>query len=543
MFFTIFWCCYFFLQADGSHPQITLPDGEIRGHKLQTDNGKTYYAFLGLPYAAPPLGNLRFQAPVNPEHWKGVRDATKKGDACLAIFDFTPPSYSDKLSEDCLKINVFTPSFNNTQKFPVMFWIHGGGFVGGSGNFYGPDFLIEEDVVVVTFNYRLGAFGFLSTGDDVVLGNAGLKDQLLALNWTNRNIGLFGGDPDKITIFGESAGGRSVGHHITNKKSKGLFRAAICQSGCSLLGLHEVKPKEIALDLAQRLDSELPRNISSVDLLNFLQNQSADAILSKSIDMNPMTYLFVPIMEVDHVDSFITELNYNLVETGNVSRVPLILGTVSEECLGFIGDLNNITLTAASYDSDITTLIPNDIHLKENCTPEDAANLIREAYVGPNGNFSDNLAATLQYYSDNLFGKATLKQAELASDYTSVYLYEFSYYGIASETRVVIEGAGKVGHGDELTYLFKFLNLTAEADILTSKRFAKLWANFAKYLDPTPETSSLLQNVSWPKVENGDIRYLDIDETLSVKPNNRAKEYAMWNYVYENFASRPYMGF
>uniref|UniRef100_A0A1Y1LSP7 Carboxylic ester hydrolase n=1 Tax=Photinus pyralis TaxID=7054 RepID=A0A1Y1LSP7_PHOPY len=194
-------------------PIVVIKSGKLRG-KVEIDYcGGKYYSFRGIPYAKPPIGNLRFKAPLPPDQWSGIRDAVKhQSECCCRDLMFNQIIGS----EDCLYLNVYTPQIHceSMHLKPVMFWIHGGGFVRGSGNSdtYGPDFLITQDVVIVTINYRLGILGFLNFEDPSldVPGNAGLKDQVMGLKWVRENIANFGGDPSNVTIFGESAGAASV---------------------------------------------------------------------------------------------------------------------------------------------------------------------------------------------------------------------------------------------------------------------------------------------------------------------------------------------
>lgn len=186
---------------------INTEGGQVRGTEERAGLlGDRYFSWKGIPYAAPPTGNLRFRAPIPNSGWTGIRDAAEHGDNC--------PSggwLADKTgNEDCLFLNVYSTSI--IARRPVMVWIHGGSFTGGNGDtsFYGPDHLISEDVVIVTINYRVGVLGFLSTGDRHAPGNYGLKDMQLALRWVQNNILNFGGDPDNVTVFGESAGGVAV---------------------------------------------------------------------------------------------------------------------------------------------------------------------------------------------------------------------------------------------------------------------------------------------------------------------------------------------
>ncbi|KAG8256292.1 hypothetical protein J6590_071808 [Homalodisca vitripennis] len=266
--------------------------GQLRGHikhSILTDN--SYYAFQGIPFGRPPLGALRFKPPQPFGGWEGVRDALQDGpDPKQPVLLPIPGENNEQQSigdEDCLYLNVFInelPQQSSSQK-PVLISIHGGGFAGGSGNIKGngPDYLLYGGVVVVTFNYRCGAFGFLSLENEEVPGNAGLKDQTLALKWVHDNIDSFGGDPNNVTIFGISAGGASVAYHLLCPPSRGLFHKAIMQSGFALnpWALQE-NPRKNAYKLAKSLGctSENPEEV-----FQFLQSVSANDIVFATKDM------------------------------------------------------------------------------------------------------------------------------------------------------------------------------------------------------------------------------------------------------------------
>lgn len=214
-------------QGPGDPAIVNTGTGAVRGvvaadHRL----------FAGIPYAAPPVGPLRWQLPAPARPWQGVRDATHTGSRCIQ--DTSDLELGRQTSEDCLTLNVWTPPASE-RKRAVMVWIHGGAFVSGSSRIYDSRWLVSRgDVVVVTMNYRLGALGFLahpSLGPAGAVGNYGLADQQAALRWVHDNIANFGGDPDAVTIAGESAGGMSVCDHLVAPGSAGLFRAAIIQSG------------------------------------------------------------------------------------------------------------------------------------------------------------------------------------------------------------------------------------------------------------------------------------------------------------------------
>ena len=235
---TLLASCALLLQPIVMSSQVVkTSQGEARGKLVRAGQAT---AFLGLPYAAPPVGDLRWKAPAPPAPWNGVRDATQFGHRCTQ-----PQIWADYLfldpgpSEDCLYLNVYAPAgVKATSKLPVMFWIHGGGYTAGAGSEprYTDPALVQKDVIVVTINYRLGVFGFLSTKDLAAesnghAGNYALMDMVAALHWVNRNIAAFGGDAGNVTIFGESAGSFAVSTLLAAPSARGLFHKAIGESG------------------------------------------------------------------------------------------------------------------------------------------------------------------------------------------------------------------------------------------------------------------------------------------------------------------------
>ena len=227
-------------------PIRSTHSGQVQGRLIHVKDTKAgVHTFLGIPFAKPPVGPLRFAPPEAPEPWSGVRDGTSQPAICpqnvtmnmegLKELKLTLPPVS--MSEDCLYLNIYTPAHaQEGSNLPVMVWIHGGALTVGMASMYdGSVLAATEDVVVVAIQYRLGVLGFFSTGDEHARGNWGFLDQVAALRWVQQNIAHFGGNPDRVTIFGESAGGISVSSHVVSPMSKGLFHRAIMESGVALL--------------------------------------------------------------------------------------------------------------------------------------------------------------------------------------------------------------------------------------------------------------------------------------------------------------------
>lgn len=237
----LLWCLFFVNLVKWScgdaptnineRPIVVTGLGKVKGNVLESRLGNLFYAFRNLPYAKPPVGNLRFKPPEPLDQWGGVLDATEDGPMC------PQPTYNSTdtdCSEDCLQLNIYTRDLTPFIRRPVIFYIHPGGYAETSAqsrHFAGPQNFMDRNIVLVTINYRLGALGFLSTGTEEAPGNNGLKDQVMALNWVKLHISKFGGDPNTVTLMGYSAGAMSVTLHMVSPMSKGLFHRAIVMSG------------------------------------------------------------------------------------------------------------------------------------------------------------------------------------------------------------------------------------------------------------------------------------------------------------------------
>lgn len=297
------------------------------------------YSFLGIRYGQAPIGSRRFKRAIPVEPWKGEKSAQGFGSQCPQVPIITG-RYSG--NEDCLFLNVYVKEFpSDNELLPVMVWIHGGAFKGGGGDFplTGPDYLVQENVVLVTINYRLGPIGFLAVNHEAP-GNAGLHDQILALEWVQRNIESFAGDPKKVTIFGQSAGAVSVDALILSPFAKGLFHKAIAQSG-SILNPWAVipNPKDQAFKLGRALGF---KGDNSNDLVEFLRDAPAQKLIEAGLKLealpserNAMGIFFTPVVEevYDDMPQVLTQHPVKIFESGNYSIVPYLAGFTSDEGL------------------------------------------------------------------------------------------------------------------------------------------------------------------------------------------------------------------
>ncbi|XP_060525630.1 juvenile hormone esterase-like [Cylas formicarius] len=530
---------------------VSTPLGKIKGSISKSPNNHAVHIFQGIPYAVPPLGKLRFQETQPKGKWNGILDATKEGKSCVGAMYLDEPAEE---SEDCLQLNVYTPSLKMSERVPVMAYIHGGRYAYGSGRMsaLNPLFIVEEDVVVVTFNYRLGPFGYLSTEDTVVPGNAGMKDQLIALQWIKKNIRAFGGDTSKITLFGQSAGGSACGLHLVSRKSAGLFRAAICQSGSALTPFSIYRsPRKYAYLLANLIDQKVSEEShNSSQLLEFLNAQSLEAITTAgnilSISLEKEDGLPAPSIEVEHENAFLWESPYTLLESGDFNRVPLITGIVSEEALTQLPSWDELNIEAKKLDTEEEYIFPYGFVPANASDDPEIEKFIKDMYIQDDSSFSENLFEAVQLKSDNLFNRGVIKHAELQSVYTDVFLYQFAYSGELNTPHLDVLGAeGKCEHGDDIRYLFvrKDISLINAGDKLTIERMVKLWTNFAKYLNPTPNSEDLLGNVMWPKLQPQNLVYLNISDTIDLGINLKEETYFKWNYTFFKWGARPFVTF
>ncbi|KAK4878857.1 hypothetical protein RN001_011363 [Aquatica leii] len=502
--------------------QYGLVQGEIRKSRAEGSVAEYYY-FGGVPYAQPPIGSLRFQDPIPPIPWNGVLNTSTHNMTCTQFYNISiGPEVIG--SEDCLYLEVSVPisHVNASQKLPVMVWIHGGTFIYSGVNDTGPDYLMEEPVVLVAIDYRLNVFGFLSTLDDNANGNAGLKDQLLALKWIQNNIEYFGGDPNKVTIFGCSAGGSSVQLHMLSQKSRGLFHRAISQSGTPL---NPWSFQKNPLEMARRLGSGFGIvNTNNKVLVEELQKIPFDQLLTMIANQDVMgpSFLytaqpFTVSIEADSDSAFLTDRAYKLLEIGNINSVPYMMGHTTEEGSFPYEYVDANVIDIELFDKNPYLLIPVSMNI-----PKDSPCLsytlqqIQNVYFN-NSLFSDKMN-WINFQSQDAFIRGILKSVEMICQHTSIPIYYYQYSYVGNKT-VSYTGNG-AAHYAEISYLLYPLNLYStskenEADKLTRQRLVRLWVNFAYFGNPTPSEESLLENVIWPTYCYKNI-YLDIGKNFTL---------------------------
>ena len=461
------------VRVDGGELQGVVADGVV--------------SFKGIPFAAPPVGDLRWRPPQPAARWTGVRQATEFGADCMQGRFGPPPSAAAGApaarvpSEDCLFLNVWRPADQTARNLPVMVWIYGGGFMGGSSsspNTSGIGFA-RQGVVLVAMNYRVGRFGFFafpalsSERPDETKGNYAYMDQIAALQWVRRNIAAFGGNPGNVTIFGFSAGGVSVHSMLASPQARGLFHKAIVESGGSRDSVLTARPmREDGVDRnypvsAETIGIQFARSmgIEGTDqaALAKLRGLSAEQVLRGAPPppgVNPPPYETTPILD----GKLITETAESAYKARRQPRVPLLLGSNSADTAG-----NRIR--AATKDEFFARFGQWSTQARAAYDPDGSTEL-----------------ATLVSRANDDFGQAEparFAANAFAANGSPVYLYRFSY--VPSLLRERLRAGAP--HGGEISYVFGTLGAglgptIPPEDLAVSRMAQSYWVNFARKGDP-----------------------------------------------------------
>ncbi|XP_038599168.1 neuroligin-1 isoform X2 [Tachyglossus aculeatus] len=580
-------------KLDDVDPLVTTNFGKIRGMKKELNNEilGPVIQFLGIPYAAPPLGEHRFQPPEPPSPWSDVKNATHFAPVCPQnVIDGRLPevmlpvwftnnldvvsSYVQDQSEDCLYLNIYVPTEDGplTKKQtddlgdndgaededirdsggpkPVMVYIHGGSYMEGTGNLYDGSVLASYgNVIVITVNYRLGVLGFLSTGDQAAKGNYGLLDLIQALRWTSENIGFFGGDPLRITVFGSGAGGSCVnlltlshyseGNRWSNS-TKGLFQRAIAQSGTALSSWAvSFQPAKYARMLATKVGCNMS---DTVELVDCLQKKPYKELIDQDIQPARYHIAFGPVIDGD----VIPDDPQILMEQGEFLNYDIMLGVNQGEGLKFVENIvdSEDGISASDFDFAVSNFVDNLYGYPE------GKDILRETIKFMYTDWADRhnpetrRKTLLALFTDHQWVAPAVATADLHSNFGSpTYFYAFYHHCQTDQVPAWADAA----HGDEVPYVLGIPMIGptelfpcnfSKNDVMLSAVVMTYWTNFAKTGDPNqpvPQDTKFIhtkpnrfEEVAWTRYSQKDQLYLHIGLKPRVKEHYRANKVNLW---------------
>lgn len=484
--------------------EVAVTGGAIIGE--MTEAG--IRVWQGIPFAAPPTGDLRWKAPQPVVPWDGSRDATAPGPACMQIPGPEGGFYSseiEEMSEDCLTLNVWSAAESTSDSLPVMYWIHGGGLMSGSGSAYGGGVLASKGVVLVTVNYRLGPLGFFAhpelTGESEhgVSGNQGIADQIAGLRWVRDSIAAFGGDPNNVTIFGESAGSLSVSLLQASPLAKGLFHRAIGQSGGSFQPMTYLSAATDYSEPSEEIGAAFAEAMGSGDSsLAVSRGVPAEEVLEAFAAFNIYDRLAI-------VDGrVIPEQVSEIFARGEQSDVPVMIGSNSDEGTTFLGYLQPAFGSGiAGYEAYLAATLPElggDARSAWPATNDEEANR----------SFGDLFADVLFTYPQRAWARG------MASVSSPAYLYWFTW-------EPNVEGGYGAFHAAEIGYVFGDVEVfgaaPTDADREFSDTLSDLWVRFAKRGDPNGQGFP-----EWPAFTRANGAYMELGRTIQVGTDLRVEQ-------------------
>jgi para-nitrobenzyl esterase len=497
--------------------------------RVKTDKGavegtftadKQVRVFKGIPYAAPPIGDLRWQPPQPAVKWRNTRPAQDFGARCIQTNPYPDMVFHDPgPSEDCLTLNVWTPAKAKRGSLPVMVWIYGGGFTTGGTSEARQDgqFLAHRNVVIVSMNYRLGIFGFFvhpeltAESPPHASGNYGLLDQTAALQWVRSNIADFGGDPSNVTIFGESAGSFAVSSQMASPLARGLFTKAIGESGAAFYSAslpyqsrEEIEQRNVAF-------AQSAFNTSSLaDLRKLPVETILQAVTAKTTPPPPR---FGPVVD----GYFLPDSVPNIYAAGNQAHVPLLAGWNADEARGEV-ILAKVQPTVSSF----TTTAQTDFD-------ENAQKFLA---VYPATTDAEAVTSAGDFASDRFIAFSTWRwlEAQVDTGKSHVYRYRFDLGSPGDKFHPAIIGAF---HSDDIEYVFGTLDSRVGAtwrpeDRKLSDQIGAYWTNFARTGDPNDTGLP-----KWPTYNAADQwQVMHLDATSAARPDTHRDRYLFLDEVW-----------
>ncbi|KAJ8733881.1 hypothetical protein PYW07_014432 [Mythimna separata] len=512
---------------------VTTTQGVVRGRLHPYED---MYAFYNIPYATAPTGDHKFKAPLPPPRWLDTYESLKKTIICPQN-KAVNKLLSEKLvmDEDCLIANVFVP--RTTEKnLSVLVYAHGGAFsIGyGSTNKGSQLMKLKKDVIMVTFNYRLGVHGFLCLGTEDIPGNAGMKDQVALLRWVQKNIASFGGNPDDVTIAGSSTGSASVDLLMLSKSAEGLFHKVILESGGGLAAFAVQRdPLQIAKYHARKMNFT---NFHDMHTLEDLYKKASLEVLNSHsfFDRTDSTFLFSPCVERDTGDgAFLTESPLSILKKGNFQKLPMLYGFTSMEGLLRI---DYFDIWKHKMNDKFSDFLPADLQIPSVEEKEEVVKIIKSFYFGNKSIGIDNILGFVDYFSDVLITYPMLRALQLYVEggNSQVYLYEYNFLINDSLPYPHIRGAD---HCAQSTAWLD--NLDYRSESLESRKYQKMrltvreiWHNFIKTGNPAPEGSSL---PTWPPAGMDKSPHMKLGEKLELRGVLLEERTRFWDDIYQKY--------
>ncbi|XP_014218176.1 esterase E4-like [Copidosoma floridanum] len=536
--------------ANNDNPVVHTSLGSIRGSLMSTRLNKTIFAFRGVRYGKSTEGQRRFKQAEPVESWTNVFDASEEGPSC-------PLSAVPRLtSEDCLRLNVYTtklPDSKNKVKRPVIVFLHPGGFYGYSGQSYvfGPQYLLDKDVVLVTINYRLHTLGFISTGDARAPSNLGLKDQVVALRWLQKHIASFGGDPNSVTLTGYSSGAWSISLHLLSPMSKNLFHRVVVMSGAAGVGQMLLPTEQKGLiDKHARLVG-CPTTGSLDDSIECLKNVPHQVLSNATLKFaewydDPLL-IWSPVVEpeVPGVERFISDQPAKLIKQKKIYQVPVIAGITKDE---WVGITPRALEQAMKGDHTIFRNFTDNWEYAAPICFGYERNTEHSRYISGELNkfYFNSEPITLKngrnlgvLYAEGI-SFSTQRFAKLMAKYSRapVYNYQFVYQGRYSFNiwNVTNKPYG-VMHHDDLQYLFFMWFMFPmikenDPEARMIDKMTEMWYSFAKTGEPVPKNNQLFKGVTWKTLTPDEQNYLEIGDEWRLKTNMIPERYALYDRLF-----------
>ncbi|XP_056625089.1 neuroligin-3a isoform X2 [Triplophysa dalaica] len=558
-------CCVTLVRGQGYYPTVNTQYGKLRGVRvpLPSEILGPVDQYLGVPYAAPPVGEKRFLPPEPPSSWSGIKNATHFAPVCPqnihnAVPEIMMPiwftfnldivaTYIQDQNEDCLYLNIYVPTeddIRDTGAKPVMVYIHGGSYMEGTGNMIDGSVLASYgNVIVITLNFRVGVLGFLSTGDQAAKGNYGLLDQIQALRWISENIGYFGGDSNRITVFGSGIGASCVSLLTLSHHSEGLFHRAIIQSGSALSSWAvNYQPVKYTRLLAEKVGCNV---LDTLDMVDCLRKKSARELVEQDIQPARYHVAFGPVIDGD----VIPDDPEILMEQGEFLNYDIMLGVNQGEGLRFVENVvdSEDGVSGNDFDFSVSDFVDSLYGYPEG--KDTLRETIKFMYTdwADRDNPETRRKTLVALFTDHQWVEPSVVTADLHARYGSpTYFYAF-YHHCQSLMKPAWSDAA---HGDEVPYVFGIPMIGptdlfpcnfSKNDVMLSAVVMTYWTNFAKTGDPNkpvPQDTKFIhtkanrfEEVAWSKYNPQDQLYLHIGLKPRVRDHYRATKVAFWKHL------------